>query len=379
MTNSDDLYFDYNANTPIDDEVASFMTKLMDEQLGNPSSGYGRGTRAKEILEEGRGRVARLIGAEPDEILFTSGGTESNHTVLHGLFHLNRLNRPHFVSSSIEHPAIIRPLQHLEHYGASFSLVNVDSDGLIDPKDIDQQIKSETVLISVMHANNEVGTIQPVAEISKIARRQKVLMHCDAAQSVGKVPVDVNELGVDYLSVAGHKLYAPEGIGALFVRRGVPFYPFMHGGGQEAGRRAGTENVLFAAALGKACEIASRDLDVQASRLLDLRGYMATSLKQKLRGKVRVNGHAAKVLPNTLHVSFIGHTGAELLEKIPRLCASTGAACHSGEVAMSSVLQAMEMNEDGARGAIRFSLGRYTTKADVEQVLSAIVAVVKDL
>ncbi len=362
------IYLDYNASTPIDPAVTAVMQPLLDEGYGNPSSGHWASAPAKAALDEARSRVAALLGCTGTEVVFTSGGSEANNLALKGLF-FQRADRPsHVITSQIEHPATLEPCRFLERLGATVTYIPVDESGLVDPDDIRKAISKETFLISVMHANNEVGTIQPIPDIAKIARAHGVLLHTDAAQSVGKIPTRVDGLGVDLLSVAGHKLYAPKGIGALYVRRGIKIEPLIHGAGHEDGRRAGTESALLAAALGKACEIAQSWTDMPGVR--QLRDQFWERLRTAFGDQVVLNGHPERRLPNTLNVSFIGRIGADILAQMPAIAASTGSACHSGQITPSPVLQAMRVPAERAAGAIRFSLGRSTTREDVEEVVN---------
>jgi cysteine desulfurase len=307
--------------------------------------------------------------------VFTSGGSESNNTVLKGVAYTYRHRGNHIITSAIEHPATINPCRFLEQQGLRVTYLPVDKTGMVDPDDVRKAITPQTLLMSIMHANNEVGTLQPIAEISRIARAHGVLMHTDAAQSAGKIPTLVDELGVDFLSVAGHKLYAPKGIGVLYMRTGCTLEPLIHGAGHEAGRRAGTENVIFAVGLGKACEVALADLPRYQREVRQLRDLFWQEIEKRFGDRVVLNGHPEQRLPNTLHVNFRGVIGAELLEKMPALAASTGSACHAGEVSLSSVLEAMHIPPELGMGAVRFSLGRYTTRQEIEQVVALLAQV----
>jgi cysteine desulfurase len=305
------IYLDYNASTPIDPAVAAAMKPFLEDQFGNPSSGHWAAGAAKAALETARGQVAALLGCQSDEIVFTSGGSEANNLALKGVFFAHRDKGDHIVTTRIEHPAIIEPCRFLERLGARVTYLPVDRTGRVDPDDVRRAITSRTILVSVMHANNEVGTIQPVAECARISHENGVLFHTDAAQSTGKISTDVNQLGVDLLSIAGHKLYAPKGVGALFVRRNVSLEPLIHGAGHEHGRRAGTESALLAVGLGKACELA-RDLR-QMDRLRVLRDHFWQELQHRFGNRVALNGHPTRRLPNTLNVSFVDRIGAEIL------------------------------------------------------------------
>src|SRR5262245_59217142 len=366
------IYLDYNATTPVDPAVAQAMQLYITMHYGNPSSAHMYGRNAKDAVDRARQQVADLIGCTPAEIIFTGGGSESNNTVLKGVAYTHRHRGCHLITSAIEHPAILTPCRFLEQQGVRVTYVPVDHTGMVDPADVRRAITSQTILISIMHANNEVGTLQPIAEISHIAHEHGVLMHTDAAQSVGKILTLVDQLGVDFLSIAGHKVYAPKGIGALYVRSGVAMEPLIHGAGHEFGRRAGTENVIFDVALGKACEVAQADLPRFQREVHQLRDLFQAELVKRLGERVVVNGHPEQRLPNTLHVNFRGVIGAELLEKLPQLAASTGSACHAGEVILSAVLEAMQVPAELGMGAVRFSLGRYTTREEIERAVKLI-------
>jgi cysteine desulfurase len=364
------VYLDYNASTPIDPRVFAVMRPLLDGPFANPSATHDGGRDAKAILEQARGQVAAMLGAAPDEVVFTSGGSEANNAALKGVFFARRERGSHIVTTAVEHPAILEPLRFLERLGARVTIVPVDGTGWVDPDDVRRAITPDTILVSVMHANNEVGTIQPVADIAAIARERGVLVHTDAAQSVGKIPTRVDELGVDLLSIAGHKAYAPKGVGALYVRRGVRLEPVIHGAGHESGRRAGTESVLLAAALGEACRLAA-DLSGVA-QIRRLRDRLWDGLRARLGDDVVLNGHPTERLPNTLSVSFAGRVGADVLASLDGVAASTGSACHAGSVELSPVLAAMGVPPHVGMGAVRLTLGRPTTKAEVDHVLTLV-------
>ncbi len=363
------IYLDYNASTPIAPQVAEAMRPFLSEHYGNPSSSHWAGAPAKQAIEKARGQAAALLDCTPQEVIFTSGGTESNNYAIKGAYFALRERGNHIITTHIEHPATLQPCRFLERLGAEVTFLSVDSAGMVNPEDVRKAITSRTILVSVMHANNEVGTIQPIAEISRITLERGVLLHTDAAQSVGKIPAKVAELGVDMLSVAGHKLYAPKGIGALYIRQGVQLEPFMHGAGHEAGRRAGTENVLLDVALGAACELAAIDLESRRTRLMELRDYLHAGLKNLFGDTLHLNGHPSKRLPNTLNVSFAGRIGSEVLAALDGVAASTGSACHSGRHELSPVLKAMGVPESIGLGAVRFSLGNNTTTAELDCVL----------
>jgi cysteine desulfurase len=371
------IYLDYNASTPIDPRVAAVMRPLLDGPYANPSATHTGGRAAREIVEHARTQVAALLGCSPDEVVFTSGGSEANNLALKGAYFALRERGDHIVTTAVEHPAIIEPARFLERLGARVTFVAVDRTGRVDPDDVRRAITSRTILVSVMHANNEVGTIEPIAEIAAIAREHGVLMHTDAAQSVGKIPTRVDELGVDLLSVAGHKLYAPKGIGALYVRRGVRLEPLIHGAGHESGRRAGTESALLTAALGAACELAG-DLGPM-TEIRRLRDLFWELLSARMGERVVLNGHSDERLPNTLNVSVVGKVGADILAALDGVAASTGSACHSGSVDLSPVLLAMGVPPGEGMGALRFSLGRGTTEAEIREVAERLTRVTETL
>jgi len=367
------IYLDYNASTPIAPTVATVMREALDAAFGNPSSGHWAGAPAREKVETARAQVAALLDCAPREVVFTSGGSEANNFALKGAFHASTRPRPHFITSAVEHSAIVAPLRFLERLGATVTWLPVDGTGRIDPHDLRRAITPDTTLISIMHANNEVGTIQPVEACAAIAREHGVALHTDAAQSVGKIPTRVSALGADLLSIAGHKLYAPKGIGALYVRDGIGLEPLIHGAGHERGRRAGTESALLAAALGEACVLAS-DL-APMTAVSALRDRFWSELEQRFGDRVVLNGHPVDRLPNTLNVSLPGRVGSELLAAIPAVAASTGAACHSGKIDLSPVLAAMGVSPEAGAGAIRFSLGRETTREEIEAVADELARV----
>lgn len=366
------IYLDYNASTPIDPAVATAMRPFLVEHFGNPSSGHWASTGAKAALEMARNQVAALLGCHNDEIVFTSGGSEANNLALKGVFFKLREKGDHIITTTIEHPAIIEPCRFLERLGARVTFLPVDGAGRINPDDLRRAITPRTILVSIMHANNEVGTIEPIEECARIAREHGVLFHTDAAQSVGKIPTDVNELGVDLLSIAGHKIYAPKGVGALFVRRSVALEPLIHGAGHEGGRRAGTESALLAVGLGKACELA-RDLSPM-NRVRALRDHFWMELQMRFGNRIALNGHPSYRLPNTLNVSFVERIGAEILARLDGVAATTGSACHSGRVELSPVLEAMGVEPGVGMGAVRFSLGRGTTRDEIDAVIEQLTA-----
>jgi cysteine desulfurase len=368
------VYFDYNATTPLAPEVASAIQPYLESAYGNPSSRHWAGELGRAAIENARRQVAAFLGCDTTEVVFTSGGTESNNAVLAGVFFGNRKNKPtHFIISSVEHSSVAKPARFLEKLGAELTLLPVDRFCRLDPETVRRAIRPNTILISVMHANNEVGTIQPIPEIAAIAREHGIVMHTDAAQTAAKLRVNVHDLGVDLLSLAGHKMYAPQGVGVLFIRNGVSLEPLLHGAGHEAGRRPGTENVLEIVGLGAACELAGRLSDVSTIR--DLRDHFWHRLRQEFGDRVALNGHPENRLPNTLNVSFVECLGGEILAQMPQVAASVGAACHEGTHELSPVLRAMGVPEGVGLGAIRFSLGRNSTYEEVETVVEQLAKV----
>lgn len=371
------IYLDYNATTPLDPAVVDAMLPFLKEHHGNPSSAHAFGRAAHDAVERGRAQVATLLGAHPDEVVFTGGGSEASNHAIKGTFfarrtgnlfaRLFRRSGVHVITSSVEHPATAQPVDFLRGLGCRVTVLDVDGHGLVNPDDVRRAIAADTVLVSVMHSNNEVGTLEPIREIGRITRERGVLLHTDVAQSLGKVPVHVEELNVDLLTIAGHKLYAPKGIGALYVRRGVHLVPLIHGAGHESGRRAGTENVPYIVALGTACEIARQQLPTAEQRLRQLRDRLWAHLQTALGDRVSLNGHVTHRLPNTLNVNFRGHVGAELLAKVPGVAASTGSACHEGRVSQSPVLCAMRVPPEVGQGAVRLTVGRFTTEDEVDR------------
>jgi cysteine desulfurase len=362
------IYLDYNATTPIDKEVYHAMLPYLESEFGNPSNSYELGQLAKCAVENARKQVSELLGAKSSEILFTSCGSESNNAVIKGVAYTYRNKGKHIITSCIEHPSIMEPLSFLKKNGYKITYLPVNREGSVNPQDLRNAICEETILVSIMHSNNEVGTLQPISELGKICREQGVLFHTDASQSIGKVVIDISRLPVDFLTLAGHKLYAPKGIGALFIREGVVIESFLHGAGQENGKRAGTENVPYIVALGEAAVQAKKHLD--QNDLMPIRDYFYEKLLEAFGSNIHLNGDEVHRLPNTLNISFVGKNGAQILAALPELCASTGSACHSGSKTISPVLAAMGVKEEIALGAIRFSVGRYTTKQEIDTVVN---------
>ncbi len=371
------IYLDYNATTPVAEPVVAAMLPYLREHHGNPSSGHRLGAVTRRAVEDARRQVAALLGAAPEEIIFTSGGSESNNHSIKGVADRLKGRGNHIITSAVEHPAVLRPCDHLEQRGFRITRVGVDGTGRVDPDEVRKAITPDTILVTVMHANNEVGTIQPIREIAAIAREAGVWMHTDAAQSVGKIPVKVDALGVDFLTIAGHKFHAPPGVGALYVRSGIEIEPLIHGAGHERGRRAGTEAVPNIVGLGAAAEFVGTDGDDGTVRRL--RDRLHTLLAEGVDDSVVLNGHPELRLPNTLSVGFRGIIGAELLARLEDFCASAGAACHATTHEPSAVLKAMAVPRDVALGTVRLSLGRPTTEAEVTQAADRIVKTVRKM
>jgi len=366
------IYLDYNATTPIDPAVLDAMLPYLREHFGNPSSGHAIGRTAREAVDRARVQVAALLGAAPTEIVFTSGGSEANTMAVLGSVHGGRGR--HVVTSAVEHPAILEPCRVLEGEGCAITRVAVDEQGRVDPADVTAAVRDDTALVTVMLANNEVGTLQPVADIAASVNAR---VHTDAAQAVGKVPVDVHALGVDLLTVAGHKLYAPKGVGALYVREGLELPALIHGAAHEGGRRAGTENVAGLVGLGAACALAAAHLEEEVARERTLRERLWTTLSEALPDTWR-HGDPDACLPNTLSVAFPGVLAGEVLASLgDQVAASAGAACHAEGVTISTVLEAMRVPHDLALGTVRLSLGRPTTAAEVDEAATRLVAAVR--
>ncbi len=371
------IYLDYNATTPIDIRVGLTIVPYLKDHFGNPSSTHHFGQEAHRAVVQARLQVAELIDATPDEIIFTGGGSEaSNHAIKGAVFTggLDGVAKSHVIISSVEHPATAEPCEYLKTLGCEVTVIPVDGNGQVNPDDIRKALRPTTKLVSIMHSNNEVGTINPIREISEVARNAGVLLHTDVAQSLGKVPISVEELGVDLLTIAGHKLYAPKGIGVLYVRKGVKLTKLLHGAGHESGRRAGTENVPYIAGLGCAAKIAGDDFPHVVEKLASLRDRLHTKLLEGLGVDIELNGHPTERLPNTLNLNFLGHVGAELLAKIPRIAASTGSACHEGKVKLSPVLKAMGIAPEKGKGAVRLSVGRFATEAEIDEAAELLIS-----
>ncbi len=372
------IYLDYNATTPIDPEVAEAMRPYLFEHFGNPSSSHWYGIQTKKAVDEARRQVAALLHCNSEEVVFTSGGSESNNYAIKGTAFANREKGNHIITSAIEHPAVLEVCKYLAEKGFQITYLPVDEFCLVKPRELKKSIRPQTILITIMHANNEVGTIQPIAEIAKIAKEHGIVFHTDAAQSVGKIPTRVDELDVDLLTIAGHKLYAPKGIGALYVRGGIQLEKLIHGADHEQGLRAGTENVLEIVGLGQACEMAKRDLEKNTRHMQKMRDLLYAGLRQQW-GEIRLNGHPEKRLPNTLSVCFKSIEANTLLAEIESVAASAGAACHSDSVRVSSVLEAMQVDLEYAMGTVRFSTGKMTTEEEVNHTVAVFVKTARRL
>ncbi len=369
MTTDRPIYLDYNATTPVDARVVEAMLPYLRSDFGNPSSSHAFGQGPRQAVATAREQVAALIGAAPDEVVFTGSGSEADHLAIRGVVRAARRQGRdglHVITQATEHPAVLDACAVLAEDGVRVTILPVDGDGLVSPADLEGALTPETVLVTVMHANNETGTLQPIRELAEIARAGGALFHTDAAQSLGKVAVDVDDLGVDLMTIVGHKLYAPKGVGALRVRRGVALAPLVGGGGQEHGLRAGTENVPYAVGLGLACQLAAEEGVAHAERIEALRDLLHRRLEELLPERVVLNGHPSVRLPNTLNVSIVGTRGDRLLAAAPGVAASTGSACHEDSIDPSPVLTAMGIDAIRANAAVRLSLGRTTTETDVE-------------
>jgi cysteine desulfurase len=373
------IYLDFNATTPVHPEVLEAMLPFFGPVFGNPSSAHPYGFRLRSAVENGRAQVARLIGAEPDEIVFTSCGSESNNLALKGLAFGNPGARNHIVISAVEHPAVTNAARFLAKQGFSLTILPVDGFGRVDPEQVRAAVTDRTLVVSVLHGQNEIGTLQPLQEIAIVAHERGALVHTDAAQSVGKIPLDVRTLGVDLLTIAGNKFYAPKGAGALYVRRGVELESLIHGGGHERGLRAGTENAAFAVALGRAAELVGNRLPLYAGQVRRLRDRLHEGIRSEISDAV-LNGHPEERLPNTLNISFPGVDSTELQALIrERVACSTGCGCHAGKTAPSATLLAIGRSETLATAALRLTLGVETTEADIDEAALVITNSFKTL
>jgi len=379
MTIRKPIYLDYNGTTPIDPEVFKEMRPFLEEEFGNPSSSHYYGIKPRNAVENGRQQVANILNSLPQKIIFTSGGTESNNHAIYGAAMALKNKGNHIITSAIEHPAVLNVCRALKPFGFKTTYLSVNSEGVVNLDDLEKAILKETIIITIMHANNEVGTIQPISEICKIAKKYNIIVHTDAAQSIGKIPTDVDELGVDLLSIAGHKLYAPKGIGALYIR--TPFRPakFCYGAGQENSHRSGTENVPGIVALGKACEIARKELNHHMMEMKILRERLYHGIISVLPA-ARLNGHPDQRLPNTLSISFKGLEANQILAETKKeLAISAGAACHADDLKISHVLQAMDVPLELAKGTLRFSVGKMTTRNQIDDTVEIITNTIKRL
>lgn len=372
------IYLDYNATTPIDPEVAEAMLPFVYQHYGNPSSSHALGVTAHAAVEQARVQISEMLGCHSKEVVFTSGGTEANNYAIKGVAGAYRAKGDHIITSSVEHPAVIEVCRYLEETGSRVTYLPVDQFGFLDPQQVSDAITGQTVLVSVMHANNEVGTVEPIQEIAEIAHRRGVLVHADCAQSIGKIPVNVDDLGVDLLTVAGHKLYAPKGIGVLYVRSGVKLEKLIHGANHEMNWRAGTENVIEIVGLGKACQLIHQNLPEYQGHMLKMRDQLESGLLDRFPDS-RVNGHPEKRLPNTSSISFKQIEANRILDGLTNVAASAGAACHSDRVEVSSVLEAMKVPLEYAMGTIRFSVGRFTTSSEIKLATEEISRVIAGL
>lgn len=372
------IYLDYNATTPIDKRVAGAMLPYINNHFGNPSSSHVYGMHAKKAVEKARGQVAEMLGCCSDELIFTGGGSESNNYAIKGIAGAYKQTGNHIITSAIEHPAVTEVCRYLETKGFRITYLPVDKYGLIDPRRVEEAITPETLLITIMHANNEIGTIEPIAEISALAHRHEIMMHTDAAQSIGKIPVEIKKLQVDLLSIAGHKLYAPKGIGALYIKAGVKLEKQIHGANHEMNRRAGTENVIEIVGLGKACELIKNEGQKHYKHLQKMRDRLEKGLQRRYP-ECNINGHPEKRLPNTCSMSFKGLKADKILAGLKHVAASAGAACHSDKIEISTVLKALGVPAENAMGTIRLSVGRLTTAKEIDMALDEIKAVVDKL
>ncbi len=372
LLSNGNIYLDYNATTPIDPMVLEAMEPYYLSHFGNPSSSHSLGKYNRQAIDVARDQVARLLGCESANIIFTSGGSESNNMALKGIASRSSGRGQHIIVSEVEHPAILKVVQYLQHQGFRITYLPVDSQGVVKPEDLEEIITSKTILVSIMHANNEIGSIQPINELAEIAHAARAIFHTDAAQSVGKIPVDVNDLGCDLLSLAGHKLYAPKGVGVLYIKKGVDLEPLIHGANHERGLRAGTENVGQIVGLGKAAEIARQQLESEMVRIKNLRDRLQASLKQAFP-EIRINAASTPRLPNTLSVSFSKLNALDILSDLEQVMISAGAACHSADGKGSGVLEAMHIPLSYQLGTLRISLGRFCDESQVQKASAILI------
>lgn len=373
-------YFDNSATTRVKDEVFKEMIPYLSIEYGNPSSLYSIGRSAKRAISEARRRVASLINCSPEEIYFTSCGSESDNTALKGIAYDNKEKGNHIITSKIEHPAILNSCKSLENKGFKISYIDVDKDGMLNLEKLESEITNQTILISIMYANNEIGTIEPIKEIAQIAHSHGIIFHTDAVQAVGNIPIDVRKMNIDMLSLSGHKLYAPKGIGALYVKSGIEFERFMDGGHQEKNKRSGTENVAEIVALGKACQIAEKNIEQYQQKLKNLRDYCLNKIQEKIPD-IYINGTMERRLPGNINISFKDLNSGELLLRLDEvgICASGGSACSSKEASPSHVLTAIGLPSELSKGALRLTFGDYNTKEDVEYLVENLVRIVEEM
>jgi len=374
------VYLDYNATTPIDPRVFEAMIPYMKEEFGNPSSIHSYGMAGKAALDNSREQIAELLGAGPREIVFTSCGSESNNLAIKGIAFQLREKGNHLITTQVEHASVLETFRFLESQGFNSTYLSVDKYGLIDLEELREAITDDTILVSVMFANNETGVLMPIQEIAELVKEKRVIFHTDPIQAVGKIDINLKNLPVDLLSISGHKLYGPKGVGALLIRDGVKFGPLIHGGGQERGKRSGTENVAGIVGLGKACEIFKQDAGykMQDARIKDLRDELYEGISERISG-FKLNGHHEKRLSNTLNLSFEGVEGESLVMNLDLegIAVSTGSACSEGNVEPSHVLLAMGLSKEQAVSSVRFSLGRFTEKEDINRVIDVLPGIVE--
>jgi cysteine desulfurase len=372
------IYLDHAASTPVHDQVFQAMIPFLKEQFGNPSSIHRYGRFAQRAIQNARKQIALLINAQPNEILLTSGGTESNNTAIFGITSLKK--GKHLITSSIEHEAILEPCRKLEKEGFRITHIPVDDKGTVNPKDVENSISDDTCLVSIMFANNEVGTIQPIQEISKICNQKNVIFHTDAVQAVGKIEVDVKELGIDLLSISSHKINGPKGVGALYIKNGIKVNPFIYGGGQENGLRSGTENVASIVGFGKACQLAKENMKTNNLHLQNLRDELISEVMRQIP-HVKLNGHQQKRLPNNVHFTFFGVNGEDLIIKLDEngIAASTGSACSVRVQKESHVLKAMGFSHDQITGSLRLTVGISNTESEIKKTIEILKKVVDEL
>ena len=374
------IYMDYAATTPVDTRVREAMEPYWEEKFGNPSSIHSHGQEASEAVEDARRSISILLGANPSEIIFTSGGTEADNTAIKGTGYALREKGNHIITTSIEHHAVIHTCEFMISQGFDVTFLPVSKDGIVDPSDIEKAITTKTILISVMHANNEIGSIQPISDIGDIAKKNSILFHTDAVQTCGHLEIDVEKMGIDLLSLSSHKFYGPKGVGALYLRRGTPFVPFIHGGAQEAGRRSSTLNVPGIVGLGRAAQIAQKEMETENTRILNLRNRLFDNIQKRNEG-IHLNGHPTKRLPNNLNISIENVEGEALLMNLDLegIAASSGSACGSDSKEPSHVLTALDLSPELTRGSLRLTLGRYTTEEEVDRVSGVLTEAVSHL